>query len=199
MKLGQLLKWVSAFEKRAAGFRTLYHLSKYGPAQPKERMPHREREYFFQGEPRYEEQGKKRYLSKRKSKPRQIGWTRPWLPERIESGVFLTPDPVSVAIHQGPVFNIKRKGQIHIYDVAESIIKESGGIHIYDRAPEILISKEIWDRAINEGTIIYKGVMSKEKFNELITAKSKEKFFRLPGKNLFTRHSRANYKSAVKR
>jgi len=101
--------------KQAGGGRTLYHIGKR-PAQPR---------------------------------PNIKGWTwnpdgpykRKWLPGGTYSvGVFLTPDPLSVAKHHGVM------GHVYAYKVPEKVIRDSGGIHRYEKATEVIIPEEYWHK-----------------------------------------------------
>ena len=157
-----LEKLAESFLKLSMGFRTLYHISRHGPAKPVPKRTPLDREYFFPDEEGYEDANSfkdKKDVLRFKTKPTESQlWERPWLNEPVENGVFLTPDPIRVGRRHG------RVGNVHVYDVAEKIISDSGGIHGYDGAPEILIPKDIWEKGINEGLIKHKGKIDMGKF-----------------------------------
>jgi hypothetical protein len=68
------------------------------------------------------------------------GYERPWLKDRAQEVVFLTPDP----------FNVRQnhyiQGNVYVYEVPNDVIKEAGGIHFYCGAAEVLIPKNLWPR-----------------------------------------------------
>ena len=67
------------------------------------------------------------------------GWSRPWLKAPVKSGVFLTANPLQVALNHGVY------GHVYAYRVPISLIKKAGGLHKLDKASEILISEELWN------------------------------------------------------
>lgn len=71
-------------------------------------------------------------------------WKRYWLDQPVKSGVFLSPNPIGIAINHG-VF-----GHIYAYRIPEWVIKKAGGIHRYDWGSEILIPEELWNKAAAE-------------------------------------------------
>lgn len=103
-------------EKTAGGFRVLYHIGK-APPRP---YPHRT----------YEVNPFVRVMEE---------WERPWLQEPVETGVFLTPNPLAIGHHHG-----RGKGNVYAYRVPEWVIAKAGGIHRYDHGTEILIPAELW-------------------------------------------------------
>lgn len=151
-----ILKLAERFVKLSEGFRTLYHISKHGPAKPVSRMPKREKKVLL------DDFGEYREIDVKKQSPQEIGWKRPWLNERVESGVFLTPNPIEVVKYHA------RFGTVHVYDVAESIIRESGGIHHYDGASEILIPENIWSKGLDGELIKYKGSISESDLRDIV-------------------------------
>ena len=101
--------------KLAGGRRTLYYIGK-NKAQPK---PKRVNHWSDRGQP-------------------EPDWVRPWLDAPVQSGVFLSPNPLNVFNYHG-VF-----GHVYAYDVPEWVIKESRGLHRHDKATEILIPNVLW-------------------------------------------------------
>jgi len=66
------------------------------------------------------------------------GWRRPWLDAPVPVGVFLTPDPVQVAIKHYVV------GTVYAYSVPEWVIKAAKGGQRLDEAAELLIPEPLW-------------------------------------------------------
>lgn len=71
-------------------------------------------------------------------------WERYWLKQPVKSGVFLTPNPVDIAMNHG------RGGNVYAYKVPEWVINKSGGMHRYDRGSEVLIPEDVWNEAGEE-------------------------------------------------
>jgi len=78
-------------------------------------------------------------------------WERPWLKTGVRSGVFLTTNPVGIAINHGVT------GNVYAYKISRKIIKQSGGIHRYDRGTEIVIPETIWGSGVKSGDIKFLG------------------------------------------
>lgn len=70
--------------------------------------------------------------------PLEKGWERPWLPKRVLSGVFLTPDPLPVSQFHG------KRGNVYAVLVPEFVIRAAHGLHRYDAATEILVPRHLW-------------------------------------------------------
>ena len=81
----------------------------------------------------------------------------PWGEKLPEEGIWLSPNHAEVQIHHGI------KGSVHAFRVSNEIIKDSGGTYDYDGAREIVISKELWERGITDGSIKYLGKVSEKK------------------------------------
>ncbi len=71
-------------------------------------------------------------------------WERHWLKQPVKSGVFLTPNPVDIAMNHG------RSGNVYAYKVPEWVIEKSGGMHRYDKGSEVLIPEDVWNEAGDE-------------------------------------------------
>ncbi len=93
-------------------------------------------------------------------------WHRYYLDEPIESGIFLSDDPVSVWKNHGI------RGSVHVYNVSSAIISELGGLHNYDWAREIIIPEAVWNDGISSSDIIYLGKMSERKFEKKLKERS---------------------------
>ena len=106
---------------------TLYHIGKR-PASPK---PKRSGWYSEPGD--------------------EEGWDRPQHDEPIESGVFLTPNPVGIAQNHG-IF-----GHVYAYNVSNALIAAAGGLNRYDFGSEVLIPEDLWNEGIETGEIQFLG------------------------------------------
>lgn len=124
----------------AGGSKTLYHIGNR-PGQPKPKKR------------------KKQWNSRAREGE---AWTRPWLDKPVESGVFLTDNPVQVAL------NHRVKGNVYAYSVPNWVIKESGGIHKFDSAREVLVPKDLWKHVKFEGKS-----MNAEELEQRVYLKSK--------------------------
>ena len=85
-----------------------------------------------------------RYGGAGTSSSSSAGWVRPWLDKSIKSGVFLTPNPVDIAMFHGV------SGNVYAYKVPEWVIEKSGGVQRFDSGSEILIPEEVWTEAEDE-------------------------------------------------
>lgn len=94
-------------------------------------------------------------------------WKRHWLNEPVRSGVFLSTNPIGIAINHG------RTGNVYAYKISNSVIDLSGGVHRYDFGTEILIPEDVWNNYQDE--IIFLGKSMSE--NDLIAATRKSKNF----------------------
>ena len=109
-------------------------------------------------------------------------WERYWLKQPVKSGVFLTPNPVDIAMNHG------RSGNVYAYKVPEWVINKSGGMHRYDRGSEVLIPEDVWNEAGEEIEFLGKAMSRKELDNK--TWKEQQNF----GRGL-TRSKAASYRS----
>lgn len=121
--------------------RMLYHIGKR-PARPVKKMKWFEdwddmKQDFVKVEPDHE-------------------WKRYWLKQPVESGVFLSPNPMGIALNHGV------GGHVYAYKIPEWIIKEAGGIHRFDWGSEILIPEELWDEAGDEIEFLGKSMDEQE-------------------------------------
>ena len=106
---------------------TLYHIGKR-PASPK---PKRSGWYSEPGD--------------------EEGWDRPQHDEPVESGVFLTPNPVGIAQNHG-IF-----GHVYAYNVSNALIAAAGGLNRYDFGSEVLIPEDLWNEGMETGEIQFLG------------------------------------------
>jgi len=116
-----------------------------------------------------------------------LAWKRPWLKEPVKEGVFLTDRPVMLGI-------LGIKGNVYAYDVPQWVIEEAGGMHRYHESQEILISKELWDKAGPQIKFLGKS-MDKKKFQEEV-AKADQKIRRNP---VYTSGVQADVEIVVKK
>jgi hypothetical protein len=151
-RYSELLNHATLFCKLASksNTRILYHIGPH-PASPKPKryqLPWSEEK----------DEGKNPYTidPAYTGKP---GWERDWLPEPIESGVFLSPNPVDIGINHG------MRGNVYAYKVPEWVINEAGGIHRYDHGSEIIISEKLWNKAKKDIKFLGK-VADKKKFDK---------------------------------
>lgn len=77
------------------------------------------------------------------------GWERPWLDKPTGKVVFLTSNPVGVAVHHGVT-----SGNVYAFDVPNWVIKQAGGIHRYERGSEVLIPEELWQHVKFKGKVM---------------------------------------------
>ena len=117
-------------EKKRVKTRALYHIGPR-PASPKPKS-----------------MGQHRYTTPE--------WERSWLEKPVKAGVFMTPNPLSIAQHHGIY------GNVYAYEVPEWVIKKAGGINRYDWGSEILIPEDLWNQAATQIKLIGKK-MSKKK------------------------------------
>jgi len=109
------------------GTKTLYHIGKR-PPQPK---PKRSSWNHKPGD--------------------EKGWDRPQHSQPVESGVFLSPNPIGIAQNHG-IF-----GHVYAYDVSNGLISKAGGMQRYDWGTEVLIPEDIWQAGIDSGEIKFLG------------------------------------------
>lgn len=116
--------------------RVLYHINKYRPARPQLKTKYMQEWDSSAIDP---DTGEK--TGNMVNVPGTNTWERYWLKDSIKSGVFLTPNPLDIAMFHG------RVGNVYAYMVPEWVIAKAGGIHRYDWGSEILISEDIWNEA----------------------------------------------------
>lgn len=116
--------------------RVLYHINKYRPARPQLKTKYMQEWDSSAIDP---DTGEK--TGNMVNVPGTNTWERYWLKDSIKSGVFLTPNPLDIAMFHG------RIGNVYAYMVPEWVIAKAGGIHRYDWGSEILISEDIWNEA----------------------------------------------------
>lgn len=134
--------------------KTLYHIGPR-PAQPKEKMrPLMD----FDPDATDRKTGEKGEFV---PIPGTDNWDRHWLKEPVKNAVFLTPEPITVAMNHG-IF-----GNVYAYKVPQWVIAAAGGIHRYDHGSEIIISKEIWDQAGDEIEFLGKSMDEEELTNRV--------------------------------
>ena len=114
--------------------RTLYHINRNRPARPQSKT-----KYLQEWDPDVidNEGDRGDYVNI----PDTDNWQRWWLDSPVKSGVFLTPNPIDIAINHG------RAGDVYAYKVPEWVIAKSGGMHRYDTGSEVLIPEEVWNEA----------------------------------------------------
>lgn len=94
--------------------------------------------------------------------PRRWGgeWDRPWLPEPIREGVFLTPNPEKVWYVDLDLTG-SVEGNVYVYEVPNWVIKDSGGINKWRNIREIIIPKHLWPH------VSFQGKMRSDKWDKL--------------------------------
>jgi hypothetical protein len=114
--------------------RTLYHINRNRPARPQSKT-----KYLQEWDPDViaSDGDRGEYVNI----PDTDNWQRWWLDSPVKSGVFLTPNPVDIAVNHG------RTGDVYAYKVPEWVIAKSGGMHRYDTGSEVLIPEEVWNEA----------------------------------------------------
>ena len=143
--------WLQEKTQRGKGKkkRTLYHINRYRPARPQPKMSYMQDWNPDKIDPKDGERGT--FVSV----PGTNSWDRWWIESPVKSGVFLTPNPLDIAMNHG------RTGHVYAYKVPEWVIDKSGGMHRYDRGSELLIPEDVWNEAGNEIEFLGKS-MSKE-------------------------------------
>ncbi len=118
--------------------RTLYHINKR-PARPQPKMT-----YLQAWDPDAIDPDTGERTGDMVNVPDTDNWQRHWVDSPVKSGVFLTPNPVDIAMFHG------RSGNVYAYKVPEWVINKSGGIHRYDNGSELLIPEDVWNEAGDE-------------------------------------------------
>lgn len=119
--------------------RLLYHINKHRPARPQPKMS-----YLQQWDKDVIDPDTGERTGDLVNVPGTDNWDRWWLENPVKSGVFLTPNPVDIAMNHG------RLGHVYAYRVPEWVIEKSGGLHRYDTGSEVLIPEDIWNKAGKE-------------------------------------------------
>ena len=88
--------------------------------------------------------------------PGTDNWSRHWLAEPVKAGVFLTSNPINIAINHGVY------GNVYAYKVPQWVIAAASGLHRYDQGTEVVISKEIWEQADDEIEFLGKSMSEQE-------------------------------------
>ena len=117
-------------------------------------------------------------------------WERYWLKQPVKSGVFLTPNPVDIAMNHG------RSGNVYAYKVPEWVINKSGGMHRYDRGSEVLVPEDVWNEAGEEIEFLGKAMSRKELDNK--TWKEQQNFGRGIGRRVDYRSWMTDEEKAAK-
>ncbi len=124
--------------------RVLYHINKNRPAMPQPKV-----NYLEEWDPKAFDPDTGKRTGNIVKVPGTDVWTRHWLKQPVKSGVFLTTNPVDIAMNHG------RMGDVYAYRVPEWVIAKSGGLHRYDWGTEILIPEEVWNDAGVKGGAPY--------------------------------------------
>ena len=93
--------------------------------------------------------------------PGTQNWQRYWLDSPVKSGVFLTPNPLDIAMNHG------RSGNVYAYKVPEWVIDKSGGMHRYDTGSEVLIPEDVWNEAGDEIEFLGKTMEQKQLWDKM--------------------------------
>ena len=137
--------------------RLLYHINRHHPARPQQKMT-----YLQDWDPDKidREGGKGDFVNV----PGTDSWQRHWLDSPVKSGVFLTPNPLDVAINHG------RSGHVYAYKVPEWVIAKSGGLHRYDTGSEVLIPEDVWNEAGQEIEFLGKSMEKEELWDKMYSS-----------------------------
>ena len=133
--------------------RTLYHIN-FRPARPQPKVKMMQ-QWDAQARDRFGEEGD--FVNV----PETDNWQRYWLDSPVKSGVFLTPNPLDVAMNHG------RSGNVYAYKVPEWVIDKSGGMHRYDTGSEVLIPEDVWNEAGDEIEFLGKTMEQKELWDKM--------------------------------
>jgi hypothetical protein len=134
--------------------RLLYHIN-MRPARPQPKVKMMQ-QWDDQAKDRFGEEGNFVDI------PGTDNWQRYWLDSPVKSGVFLTPNPLDVAMNHG------RSGNVYAYKVPEWVIDKSGGLHRYDSGSEVLIPEDIWNEAGEEIEFLGKTMEQKELWDKMM-------------------------------
>ena len=133
--------------------RTLYHIN-MRPARPQPKVKMMQ-QWDAQAKDRFGEEGD--FVDV----PETDNWQRYWLDSPVKSGVFLTPNPLDVAMNHG------RSGNVYAYKVPEWVIDKSGGMHRYDTGSEVLIPEDVWNEAGDEIEFLGKTMEQKQLWDKM--------------------------------
>ena len=133
--------------------RTLYHIN-MRPARPQPKVKMMQA-WDSQARDRFGEKGD--FVDV----PGTDSWQRYWLDNPVKSGVFLTPNPLDIAMNHG------RSGNVYAYKVPEWVIDKSGGMHRYDTGSEVLIPEDVWNEAGDEIEFLGKTMEQKELWDKM--------------------------------
>jgi len=138
--------------------RTLYHINKYRPARPQQKMKYMQDWDPGKIDPKDGERGAFVKV------PGTNNWDRWWMDSPVESGVFLTSNPLDIAMNHG------RIGHVYAYRVPEWVIDKSGGMHRYDHGSEVLIPEDVWNKAGKEIEFLGKSMSEDELWKKMDTS-----------------------------
>jgi len=134
--------------------RVLYHINRFRPAKPQPKMT-----YMQDWDPdKIDREGDRGDFV---NVPGTDNWKRHWLDSPVKSGVFLTPNPLDIAMNHG------RDGHVYAYRVPEWVIAKSGGLHRYDAGSEVLIPEDVWNEAGKEIEFLGKTMEAKELWDKV--------------------------------
>ncbi|HIK66693.1 MAG TPA: hypothetical protein EYF95_01835, partial [Flavobacteriales bacterium] len=136
--------------------RLLYHINRFRPAKPQPKMT-----YMQDWDPEAIDPDTKERTGDFINVPDTDNWKRHWLDSPVKSGVFLTPNPLDIALNHG------RSGHVYAYNVPEWVIDKSGGLHRYDNGSEVLIPEDGWNEAGKEIEFLGKSMDEKELWDKM--------------------------------
>ncbi len=136
--------------------RTLYHINKR-PATPQPKVT-----YWEQWDPQATDRDTGEKTGDFVKVPDTNIWKRHWLDSPVKSGVFLTPNPLDIAMNHG------RTGHVYAYKVPEWVIDKSGGMHRYDTGSEVLIPEDVWNEAGKEIEFMGKSMGKEELWDKMM-------------------------------
>ena len=134
--------------------RLLYHINRHHPAKPQPKMT-----YLQDWD--NDKIGRDGQEGDFVNIPGTDNWQRHWLDSPVKSGVFLTPNPMDIAMNHG------RSGHVYAYRVPQWVIAKSGGIHRYDKGSEVLIPEDVWEDAGKEIEFLGKSMEEKELWDKV--------------------------------
>ena len=146
-KLLEMMRSLDEAERHKSK-KTLYHIGPK-PAEPRPKM-----KFLTDWDPeKIDSKGEKGDFV---TIPGTDNWSRYWLKEPVKSGVFLTSNPINIAINHGIY------GNVYAYRVPQWVIAAASGLHRYDQGTEIVISKEIWEQADDDIEFLGKSMSEQE-------------------------------------
>ena len=137
--------------------RVLYHINRFRPARPQPKMS-----YFQEWDPDAIDPDTHERTGDYVDVPGTDNWQRHWLDSPVKSGVFLTPNPIDIAINHG------RSGHVYAYKVPQWVIAKSGGLHRYDHGSEVLVPEDVWNEAGKEIEFMGKSMDKEELWDEMM-------------------------------